>query len=117
MDMKTHSDKLWDLYKERRDSGLPVSLTVSFSNGTESFYYSSNPLNLVQQIDKSNVAASEDVEDMEDVHEFRKTLAQPRQLQPCPPTLLSREHRRRCLRHALRRELDTPARHQMFHSL
>ena len=43
MDMKTHSDKLWDLYKERRDSGLPVSLTVSFSNGTESFYYSSNP--------------------------------------------------------------------------
>ena len=41
--MKTQSDKLWDLYKERRESGLPVSLTVSFSNGTESFYYSSNP--------------------------------------------------------------------------
>ena len=41
--MKTHSDKLWDLYKERRESGLPVSLSVSFDNGTESFYYSSNP--------------------------------------------------------------------------
>ena len=41
--MKTHSDILWDLYKERRESGLPVSLSVSFDNGTESFYYSSNP--------------------------------------------------------------------------
>ena len=41
--MKEHSDKLLDLYKERRESGIPVSLTVSFSNGTESFYYSSNP--------------------------------------------------------------------------
>ena len=41
--MKTQSDKLWDLYKERRESGLPVSLSVSFNNGTESFYYSSNP--------------------------------------------------------------------------
>ena len=40
--MKTQSDKLWDLYKERRLSGLPVSLSV-FNNGTESFYYSSNP--------------------------------------------------------------------------
>ena len=39
MDMKTQSDKLWDLYKERRES----SLLVSFSNGTESLYYSTNP--------------------------------------------------------------------------
>ena len=75
------------------------------------------PLNLVQQIDKSNVAASEDVEDMEDVREFKGTLAQPRQLQPRPPTLLSREHRYRCLRHALQSERDAPARHQMFHTL
>ena len=32
-------------------------------------------LNLVQQIGKSNVATSEDVEDMEDLREFRTTLA------------------------------------------
>ena len=63
-------------------------------------------LNLVQQIGKSNIAASEDVEDIEDMRESRRTLAQPRQLQLRPPTLLSREHSRRCLRHAERSELD-----------
>ena len=64
------------------------------------------PLNLVQQIGKSNVAASEDVE-MEDAG-AAKTAA------VAPPMLLSREHRHPCLRHALRSELDAPAGHQMF---
>ena len=59
------------------------------------------PLNLVQQIGRSNVAASVVVEDMEDMRELKRSPAQPRKLQLHPPTPLLREHRRRCPRHAL----------------
>ena len=37
------TDKLWGVYKEFRDSGLNVSLSVSFCNGAETFVFQSVP--------------------------------------------------------------------------
>ena len=58
---------------------------------TQSDYYSSNPPKPgAADRQKQRRRSGEDVEDMKDVCESKRTLAQPRQLLPRPPTLLSR---------------------------
>ena len=43
--MSTITDKLWGIYRESRDAGLDVSLTVSICNGAETFVFESVPSN------------------------------------------------------------------------
>ena len=43
--MSTITDKLWGIYRESRDAGLDVSLTVSICNGAETFVFKSVPSN------------------------------------------------------------------------
>ena len=45
--MSTITDKLWGIYRESRDAGLDVSLTVSICNGAETFLFKSVPSNCV----------------------------------------------------------------------
>ena len=45
--MSTITDKLWGIYRESRDAGLDVSLTVSICNGAETFVFKSVPSNCV----------------------------------------------------------------------
>ena len=111
MDMKTQSDKLWDLYKERRES----SLLVSFSNGTESLYYSTNPPKPGAADRQKLGRRQRGCRGHGGCPRIKKDAgAAKTALQPHPPTLLSREHRHRCLRHALLSKLDASAWHQMF---
>merc|ERR1712049_59541 len=49
--MSTITDKLWGIYRESRDAGLDVSLTVSICNGAETFVFKSVPSNCVADMD------------------------------------------------------------------
>ena len=59
--MSTITDKLWGIYRESRDAGLDVSLTVSICNGAETFVFKSVPSNGVRTW-ATMVAASMDVD-------------------------------------------------------
>jgi len=48
--MSSITDKLWGIYKESKDTGLNVSLTVSICNGAETFVFKSVPSNCVTDI-------------------------------------------------------------------